>query len=144
MTNQNPDLFNVWLRGIDGAPDEPHMSFPEDQREEAEFEILDLKDHGTKAYFGPSFPAKDESPPQHVKTRRICAGEYETTNTVPIARISKSMDGDGTWNVSWGGYDGGHSGYYGAWGNKKECLSLIKSISEDFTPETHDSHIKVG
>ena len=77
----------------------------------------------------------------NVKTRRICAGEYETTNTVPIARISKSMDGDGTWSVSWGGYDGGLSGYYGVWGNKKECLSLIDSISEDFTPETHDSYI---
>ena len=72
-----------------------------------------------------------------VKTRRICAGEYETTNTVPIARISKSMSGDGTWNVSWGDY-------VGVWGNKKECLSLIESISEDFTPETHDSHIKVN
>ena len=43
---------------------------------------------------------------KNVKTRRICAGEYETTNTVPIARVSKSMDGDGTWNVSWGKYDG--------------------------------------
>ena len=80
-----------------------------------------------------------------VKTRRICAGEYETTNTVPIARISKSMDGDGTWNVSWGEYDGSdNSGYYGIWDNKKECLWLIESISKDFTPETHDSHIKVN
>ena len=52
-----------------------------------------------------------------VKTRRICAGEYETINTVPIAHVSKSMDGDGTWNVSWGDYDGGHSGYYGIWDN---------------------------
>jgi hypothetical protein len=80
-----------------------------------------------------------------VKTRRICAGEYETTNTVPIARISKSMDGDKTWNVSWGEYYGtDNSGYYGVWDNKKECLLLIESVSEDFTPETHDSHIKVN
>ena len=79
-----------------------------------------------------------------VKTRRICAGEYETTNTVPIARISKSMDGDGTWNVSWAPLANGLSGYYGIWDNKKECLSLIDSISEAFTPETHDSHIKVN
>ena len=79
-----------------------------------------------------------------VKTRRVCAGEYETTNTVPMARISKSMDGDGTWNVSWGDYDGGHSGYFGIWGNKKDCLYLIESVSEDFTPESHDSYIKVN
>jgi len=82
---------------------------------------------------------------KNVKTRRICAGEYETINTVPIARISKSMDRGFGWNVSWGEYYGTEdSGYFGIWGNKKECLSLIESISEDFTPETHDSHIKVN
>ena len=59
---------------------------------------------------------------KNVKTRRICAGEYETINTVPIARISKSMDGDGTWNVSWAPLANGLYGYYGIWGNKKECL----------------------
>lgn len=79
-----------------------------------------------------------------VKTRRICAGEYETTNTVPKARISKSMDGDGTWNVSWGNYDGSeHSGYYGVWDNKKECLLLIEDRSGAFF-QGHDSHIKVN
>jgi hypothetical protein len=78
MTSQTPDLFNVWLRGIDGAPDEPHMSFPKDQREEAEFEILDLKDHDTKAYFGPSFPAKNESQPYTVNVLRKEGGVVET------------------------------------------------------------------
>ena len=81
---------------------------------------------------------------EKVKTRRICAGEYETTNTVPIAHISKSMDGDGTWNVSWDDYDVGHSGVYEIWGKKKECLSLIESISEHFTSETHNNYIKVN
>ena len=79
-----------------------------------------------------------------VKTQRICAGEYETTNTVPMVHISKSMDGDGTWHVSRGDYDGGHSGYFGYWANKKECLRMIESVSEDFTPETHDNYIKIN
>lgn len=56
-----------------------------------------------------------------VTTTRIAAGAYKTTNTVPVAHIERCYDGDG-WTVS---YDGDSS----RWASKKECMSLIESIS---------------
>ncbi len=56
-----------------------------------------------------------------IKTHRICAGYYETTNTTPVAYVSKSMDFENTWQISYGDV-------VGKWGSKKECLQLIESI----------------
>lgn len=37
---------------------EPHMTFVNREREEALFEIQDLKDHGHRAKFGKKFPQR--------------------------------------------------------------------------------------
>jgi len=55
--NLDPALLHYYVY-VDYGDDiglEPHMSFTKDEKEEAEFEIRDLKDSGYKAKFGAVF-----------------------------------------------------------------------------------------
>ena len=46
----------IWVQYDKTGDFEPHMTFKKSEREEADFEIQDLKDHGHRAKFGPKFP----------------------------------------------------------------------------------------
>jgi hypothetical protein len=58
---------------------------------------------------------------QPIKTKRLCAGAYVTTNTAPVAHIEKCGDGDG-WSVS-------YENYSGRWASKRECLDLLEDTA---------------
>ena len=51
----------IWVDYKEGHGFEPHMTFVKAEREEADFEIQDLKDHGFKAKRGEKFPARKEA-----------------------------------------------------------------------------------
>lgn len=49
------NLFYIWADHKDGHGFVPHMTFTRKDREAADFEIQDLKDHGSRAKYGAAF-----------------------------------------------------------------------------------------
>lgn len=49
-------MLYVWVQYDKQGDFEPHMTFKKSEREEANFEIQDLKDHGHRAKLGGAFP----------------------------------------------------------------------------------------
>ena len=57
---------------------------------------------------------------ENIKIRKVVAGVYETTNTIPKAIIEKE---EGGWIVSWEGY-GSH------WKYKADCIEVINNACD--------------
>jgi hypothetical protein len=49
-------MFYIWVRYDRTGDFQPHMTFKKSERECADFEIRDLKDHGHQAKYGEKFP----------------------------------------------------------------------------------------
>ena len=61
-----------------------------------------------------------------IRTKKLGAGDYVTTNTNPVYYISKSYDGGNYWTLYDETYDMCGSGYYSTWDTKRDCLEVIK------------------
>lgn len=49
-------MLYIWVQYDKTGEYEPHMTFVKSEREEADFEIDDLKNHGHRAKYGAKFP----------------------------------------------------------------------------------------
>ena len=61
-----------------------------------------------------------------IKTKKVGAGYYETTNTNPIYYIEKSYDGGKYWTLCDEDYHRFGDGYFSTWETKKDCIEIIK------------------
>ncbi len=61
-----------------------------------------------------------------IKTKKLGAGDYVTTNTNPVYYISKSFDGGNYWTLHDEDYDKAGDGYYSIWDTKRDCIEIIK------------------
>jgi hypothetical protein len=61
-----------------------------------------------------------------IRTKKLGAGDYVTTNTSPVYYISKSYDGGNYWILHDELYDMYGSGYYSTWDTKRDCIEIIK------------------
>ena len=60
-----------------------------------------------------------------IKTKKLDAGDYVTTNTNTTYYISKSYDGSNTWTLYDESYEMCGSGYFSTWDTKKDCLEIV-------------------
>ena len=61
-----------------------------------------------------------------IKTKKLAAGDYITTNTNTTYYISKSYDGSNTWTLCDESYDKGmYDGHFSIWDTKKDCLEIV-------------------
>ena len=61
-----------------------------------------------------------------IKTKKLDAGDYVTTNTNTTYYISKSYDGSNTWTLCDESYDKGmYDGHFSTWDTKKDCLEIV-------------------
>ena len=61
-----------------------------------------------------------------IKTKKLIAGDYVTTNTNTTYCISKSYDGSNTWTLCDESYDKGmYDGHFSIWDTKKDCLEIV-------------------
>lgn len=49
-------MLYIWVQYDKQGNYEPHMTFKKSDKEDADFEIQDLKDHGHRAKYGENFP----------------------------------------------------------------------------------------
>ena len=61
-----------------------------------------------------------------IKTKKVGAGYYETTNTNPIYYIEKSYDGGNYWTLCDEDYHRFGDGYFSTWETKRDCIEIIK------------------
>ena len=61
-----------------------------------------------------------------IKTKKLGAGDYETTNTNPIYFISRSMGDVNYWTLCDEDYHRFGDGYFSTWETKKDCIEIIK------------------
>ena len=61
-----------------------------------------------------------------IKTKKLIAGDYVTTNTNTKYYISKSITGENYWVLTDESYDGGLlNGHFSIWDTKKDCIEVI-------------------
>ena len=61
-----------------------------------------------------------------IKTKKLIAGAYVTTNTSTKYYISKSVSGENYWVLTDESYDGGLlNGHFSTWDTKKDCIEVI-------------------
>ena len=61
-----------------------------------------------------------------IKTKKLDAGDYVTTNTNTTYYISKSYDGSNPWTLCDESYDKGmYGGHFSIWDTKKDCIEVI-------------------
>ena len=61
-----------------------------------------------------------------IKTKKLDAGDYVTTNTNTTYYISKSYDGSNAWTLCDESYDKGmYGGHFSIWNTKKDCIEVI-------------------
>ena len=61
-----------------------------------------------------------------IKTKKLIAGDYVTTNTNTKYYISKSVSGENYWTLCDESYDKGMSdGHFSIWDTKKDCLEIV-------------------
>ena len=70
-----------------------------------------------------------------IRTKKLGAGDYVTTNTSPVYYISKSYDGSNTWILHDELYDMCGSGHYSIWDTKRDCLEVIKEKVKQMSKE---------